>query len=412
MAQRHVLDGYKIIDFTHALAGPSGTRIMAEVGAEVIKIEIAPNGDMTRGLPYVHNGRSGYFLQQNRGKKSLCLNPKTHEGLEIIKQLIKTADVFIENYSPGAVGRMGLGWDVVHEINPRIVMCSVSAFGQTGPLSHLPGYDYIAAGYAGILDNIGYPDGPPLLAGMAIGDVSTGVNAYAAVVTALLDRARSNEGQYLDISLLDTYFHMHEVNVQAYTGSGGAVAPTRFGHLHSTIAPIGVFKGPQNYIFILSTPKDWPVFCKVIEREDLIEHPSYVTVQLRAENRYALADIIQAWCATQRDDATVINKFREAHLPVAPILSVPEALAEPHMIERGVAPPDNDRGLGNWRFPYIPMRFSKYPEQLKMVAPFLGEHNAHVLQKHLGYSAARIAELQKSGVLHATPLPEGVKAAE
>ncbi|MFZ5835823.1 MAG: CaiB/BaiF CoA transferase family protein [Pseudomonadota bacterium] len=405
MAHQHVLDGYTILDFTHALAGPSGTRIMADMGAEVIKIEIAPNGDMTRALPYMHNGRSGYFVQQNRGKKSLCLNPKTPEGLDIIKGLIKTADVFIENYSPGAIGRMGLGWDVVHAINPRTVMCSISAFGQTGPLSHLPGYDYIAAGYAGILDNIGYPDGPPLMTGMAIGDVSTGVNAYAAVVTALLERARTNVGQYLDITLLDTYFHLHEINVQMYSGSKGAIKPTRFGHLHSSVAPIGVFKGRDKYIFILSTPKDWPAFCKVIEREDLIEAPGYATVQERAENRYALAEIIQAWCATQKDDDTIINKFREAHLPVAPILSVPEALAEPHVIERRVAPPDDDRGLGDWRFPRAPMRFSKYPDLEGLQAPFLGEHNAFILEKHLGYGADRIKALQDAGVLVAESIP-------
>ncbi|MSP42715.1 MAG: CoA transferase [Alphaproteobacteria bacterium] len=412
MAQRHVLDGYKVIDFTHAVAGPSGTRMLAEMGAEVIKVEFAPDGDLTRMMPWMQNGRSGYFLQQNRGKKSLCLNPKTPEGLEILKDLLRSADVFVENYSPGVMARMGLGWEVVHELNPRLVMCSVSAFGQTGPLSHLPGYDYIAASYTGILDNIGYPDGPPLLTGMAMGDVSTGVNAYAAIVTALLDRARTNEGQYLDITLLDTYMHMHELNVQAYTGSKGAMENTRFGHLHATVAPVGVFKGREGYIFILSVPKDWPMFCKVIGREDLIEHPDYATLEARAKNRYALADIIQAWCASQPSDDAIINKFREAHLPVAPVLSISQALAEPHLIEREVAQHDDDRGMGNWQFPRIPIRLSKHPERPELLAPFLGEHNEYVLQKHLGYSAGKIADLHASGVLHALPLPEGMKVAQ
>jgi len=207
------------------------------------------------------------------------------------------------------------------------------------------------------------------------------------------------------IALLDTYFHLHEINVQMYSGSKGAIKPTRFGHLHSSVAPIGVFKGRDKYIFILSTPKDWPAFCKVIEREDLIEAPGYATVQERAENRYALAEIIQAWCATQKDDDTIINKFREAHLPVAPILSVPEALAEPHVIERRVAPPDDDRGLGDWRFPRAPMRFSKYPDLEGLQAPFLGEHNAFILEKHLGYGADRIKALQDAGVLVAESIP-------
>ncbi|MEQ1889999.1 MAG: CoA transferase [Alphaproteobacteria bacterium] len=405
MAQRRILDGYKIVDFTQVLAGPSCTRAMAELGAEVIKLEIAPGGDMTRNLPWFRNGRSAYFIQQNRGKQSLCLNPKTPEGLHIIKELIKGADVFIESFAPGAVGRMGLDWDVVRTINPRVVMCSISAFGQTGPLSHLPGYDYIAAAYAGILDNIGHADGPPLLAGMAIGDVSTGANAFGTIMAALLDRSRTNEGQHLDISLLDTYFHMHEVNVQFYSGSEGAVSPTRFGHLHSAIFPIGVFRGPTGYVFLLCTPATWPVFCKVIEREDLIAHPLYATVPLRAENRFKLAEEIQAWCDKQPSDEAIVKKFQDAHLPVAPILSVPQAMAHPHLIERQVVRTIHDRGFGELQIPGVPQRYSKYPDRLELQAPYLGEHNAQVLGKHLGYNADRIKALQDAGVLYAEPIP-------
>jgi len=412
MKQKNVLDGYKVVDFTQVLAGPCCARMMAELGAEVIKIEIAPAGDITRMLPYVRNGRSGYFIQQNRGKKSLCLNPKTPEGLQIIKDLIKGADVFMEAFSPGAIGRMGLSWDVVHALNPKVVMCSISALGQSGPLSHLPGYDYIAAAYAGILDNIGYPDGPPLLTGMAIGDVSTGVASFGAIMAALLERTKSNEGQHLDMSLLDTYFHMHEINAQTYSGSEGAVVPTRFGHLHSSIQPIGVFKGHKNYIFMLAVPTTWPTFAKVIEREDLIEHPLFSTTPLRAENRYKLAEHIQAWIDKQPDDETVLRKFQEAHLPIAPILSVPEAMSEPHLIERGVVRPHHDRSSGTWQLPGLPMRFSKYPDRPDLPAPYIGEHNAQVLSKHLGYDAAKIDALHKAGVLHAVPLPDGVKAAE
>jgi crotonobetainyl-CoA:carnitine CoA-transferase CaiB-like acyl-CoA transferase len=405
MAQRQILEGYKIIDFTQVLAGPSCTRAMVELGAEVIKLEIAPGGDMTRNLPWIRNGRSGYFIQQNRGKQSLCLNPKTPEGLQIVKDLIKGGDVFIESFSPGAIGRMGLGWEVVHAINPQVVMCSISALGQTGPLSHLPGYDYIAAAYSGILDNIGYPDGPPLLTGMAIGDISTGMNAFGAIMAALLDRSRTQEGQYLDISLLDTYFQMHEVNVQHYSGSEGAMNPTRFGHLHSSIFPIGIFKGRTGYIFLLAVPATWPAFCKVIEREDLIEHPKYATVQLRAENRFDLAAEIQAWCDQQPSDEAIIRKFQEVHLPVAPILSVAQAMSEPHLLERGVVRSIHDRGFGALKIPNIPHRFSKYPDRMELQAPFIGEHNAQVLRKHLGYSDDKIRTLTEAGILHAEPIP-------
>lgn len=413
MAQRHIFDGYKVVDFTQALAGPGCTRLMAELGAEVIKVEFAPAGDISRTLPWIKdNGRSGYFLQHNRGKQSLCLDPRTPEGRDILKRLIGQADIFIENFAPGVIGRLGLGWDVVHALNPRVIMCSISSFGQTGPLSHLPGYDPIAASYTGIFDNIGYPDGPPLPYGMSIGDISTAVNAYSAIVTALLDRARTNEGQFVEVSLLETYFHMHDAAVQNYTGSKGAVLPTRFGLHHYALAPLGIFKGREKYIYILSIPKDWPAFCKVIEREDLISDPDFATVQIRAQNRLRLAEIIQAWCAKQPDDAAILEKFRAAHLPVAPVLSVPEALNEPHFIEREIAPSHDDRGLGEWRFPRVPMRFPKYPERRGLQAPFLGEHNAQILSQTLGFSPERIAALHASGVLFAETPPAGAKPAE
>ena len=158
---KHVLDGYKVLDFTQVLAGPTVTRLMAEMGTEIIKVELAPSGDLSRGLPFLRDGRSGYFIQQNRGKKSLCLDAKNPKGLEILKQLVGKVDVVVENFAPGAMGRLGLGYEIVKQLNPRAVMCSVSAFGQTGPLSKLPGYDYIAQAYAGVTYMIGEPEGAP-----------------------------------------------------------------------------------------------------------------------------------------------------------------------------------------------------------------------------------------------------------
>ena len=259
---KHVLDGFTILDFTQVLAGPTVTRLMAEMGAEILKVELSPTGDISRALPALRDGRSAYFIQQNRGKKSLCVDAKNPEALAILKRLIEKVDVVVENFAPGVIGRLGLDYETVKQINPRVVMCSISAFGQTGPLSKLPGYDYIAQAYSGITSMIGEPDGPPYFPLPGIGDVSTGVHATAAINAALLYRERTGKGQHLDIALLDAYFHCHELNVQLYSSSNGAIKPTRSGTQHFALCPGGLFKGHDTYIFVLALDHQWPAVCQ------------------------------------------------------------------------------------------------------------------------------------------------------
>ncbi len=227
MAVKHILDGIKVLDFTQYLAGPSTTRLMAEMGADIIKVERAPYGDPVRGIGYIKNRRSAYYIQQNRGKRSLCLDFSLPKSMEILKDLVPKVDILMENYSPGVIAKLGLDWDTVHKLNPECIMCSLSAFGQTGPLSSLSGFDYIAQAYAGVTSMIGEKDGPAYLPMLGLGDVNAGVHALAAINGALFHRGRGYGGQYLDISLLDAYFHCHEVNVQTYSGSGGEIVPTR-----------------------------------------------------------------------------------------------------------------------------------------------------------------------------------------
>lgn len=407
MARKHVMDGYRVLDFSQVLAGPTTTRLLAEMGAEIIKVELAPAGDPTRVLPWLKNGRSGYFIQQNRGKKSLCVNTKDPRGLEILKELLKGVDIVVESFAPGAIQRMGLSWDVVHGINPRIVMCSVSAFGQDGPLTALPGFDFVAAAYAGILDMIGYADGPPMFVGLAMGDVNAGVHALAAINAALLERTQTGEGQYIDISLLDAYFHMHEINVQAYSGSAGKLVPKRSGNQHATVCPLGIFQGKENYLFILCLPQHWERLCKLIERPDMVTDPLYSTNQARVDNMQGVIDAIETFLARQESDAAIIRKFKEAHLAIAPILSVAQAMEHPHLVTRHTVRPITDRGFGELKIPGMPLRFSKYPDLLPLEAPFLGEHNREILTNKLGYSAERIGELEAAGVLVSEPLPKG-----
>lgn len=398
MTAKHVLDGYKVIDFTQYLAGPSATRLMAEMGAEIIKVELAPFGDPSRAFPFRKNKRSGYFVQQNRGKKSLCINVKQPESKAILADVIKTCDVLIENYAPGVIGRIGYDWPKVHQINPRLVMCSISAFGQTGPLSHLPGFDYIAQAYAGVTDVIGEPDRPPSLPMLAIGDVTTGVHAAGAIGYALLDVHRTGVGQHLDISLLDCYFHQHEVNVQAYSASGGKVVPRRAGSHHYAVCPTGIFQGPQGYIMILALVHMWGSMCKAMGREDLIENPKFRTNESRVSNQKELIGIIEAWLQSFPTDVAAIAALQAARVPVAPILTVPETIAHPHHRERGTVRRISDRMLGEFDIPGMPLRFSNYPDYLPLQAPFLGEQNEEIL-RGLAYTEARIQALKDTGVL-------------
>ncbi|MGH7001655.1 MAG: CaiB/BaiF CoA transferase family protein, partial [Stellaceae bacterium] len=226
---KHVLDGYKALDFTQFVAGPTVTKLMTEMGAEVIKVELAPDGDRSRAMPFIKNQRSGYFVQQNRGKQSLCIDARSEEGKKIIRDLIPKMDVVVENFAPGVIARMGFGYETVRQLNPKIIMCSVSTFGQQGPLAQDTGYDFMGQAYAGVTSLSGEEGGahfPPML---AIGDVSTGVHGLAAIACALLHRERTGEGQHLDISLVDAYFHFHDIWVQSLSASGGAVKPVRTG---------------------------------------------------------------------------------------------------------------------------------------------------------------------------------------
>lgn len=218
-----LLNGYKVLDFTHAIAGPTATLLMAEMGAEVVKIEHPPSGDMIRLSPFVRNGRSGCFVQHNRGKKSLCVALNQPAGLEIIKALLPKFDVLIENFSPGVMKRLGLGYEAVRAVNPDMIMCSISTFGQTGPLANKPGFDGIGAAYTGHVSRLGDPGQPPGYPQSAGGDVASGAYALGAIACALLHRERTGKGQYIELSLIDTYLTFHETALAAASASRGAI---------------------------------------------------------------------------------------------------------------------------------------------------------------------------------------------
>ncbi|GMU47379.1 MAG: hypothetical protein AMXMBFR26_21610 [Porticoccaceae bacterium] len=246
---------------------------------------------------------------------------------------------------------------------------------------------------------IGEPDRPPSLPMLAIGDVTTGVHAACALGFALLDVHRTGVGQHLDISLLDCYFHQHEVNVQAYSASGGKIVPRRAGSHHYAVAPTGIFRGPEGYIMILALLHQWPVLCKAMGREDLIKDERFKTNELRVANLQELIELIEGWLQRFPTDAAAIEALQAVRVPVAPILTVPQAIAHPHHRARGTVRTVSDRMLGEFDMPGMPLRFSAHPDLPELQAPFLGEHNGEILTGLLGYDAAAVAELERAGVL-------------
>lgn len=401
---RHLLDGYKILDFTHFVAGPTTTRLMAGMGAEIIKVEMAPHGDRAREFDYIRDQRSAFFVQQNRGKKSLCVDLRKREGIALVKQLVPKVDVVIENFAPGVISNMGLGYTVLKAINPGIVMCSISALGQTGPLANDAGFDFIGQAYAGITSLIGEEQGPPYMPMVAIGDVSAGAHAMGAIACALLHRERTGEGQYIDVSLLDTYFHCQTIGVQLYSASQGAREMKASGLHHSLACPAGVFRGKKWWIIILAmTDKQWISVCEAIGRPELSKDSRYARARDRAQRRGEIIRAIEDWLAAMPSDEASIEALRSNRVPVAPVLSVREAMEHPHLVARGTVRTINDPILGEFKIPGFPLRFSGFPEELEFDAPMLGEHNAPVLGKYLGYSPDRVVELETSGVLHRAP---------
>jgi crotonobetainyl-CoA:carnitine CoA-transferase CaiB-like acyl-CoA transferase len=398
----HVLDGYKVLDFTHALAGPTATRMMAEMGAEIIKVEIPPVGDMTHSFPLMRNQRSGFYIQQNRGKKSLFIDVKTAKGLALIKKLITKVDVMVENFAPGAIGRMGLDYETVSAINPGLVMCSISAFGQSGPLASRPGYDFIAQAFAGVTHVIGEPDRPPALPGLGIGDVMTGVHGLGAIACALLYKEKTGRGQHLDISLLDSYYHCHDLNVMLYSATGGKVQPKRTGSQLGAGCPLGIFNGknPEEYVAIACpTNRQWRQLCTAMDREDLARHPEYASNNSRIDKSEEIIALINAWIASHDNTQEALDKLDEHRVPFAPVLDIGQTVNHPHHRQRGTVRTIKDDEYGDFDVPGFPLRFSEFPEQLDLRASHRGDHNGEILADYLGMNTDEIKALEEEGIL-------------
>ena len=403
MSQPLPLKGIRVIDYSHFLAGPYVGRCLAALGAEVIKVERPGTGDAGRQHAFtLDDHQSGYFLQLNMGKQGVSVNMKDPRGKDFMQKLCDSADVFIENYRPGALEKLGLGYAELSARNPKLVYCSISAYGHTGPDAHRAGFGLIAEAKSGIMQMVGNPGEAPPLLRISLGDMYTGIHAVAAINAALLGRVNSGRGQHIDMALYDTLVSMHEYAVQCYTLSGGTVVPEQTGHDMPTSTLYGVFRAADGDLVIAAQVDDaWKRFAVMLEANggpagfgsDTRFHSSAG----RNGHRLEILAVVKAWVAA-RPVARVLSLLDEIDVPSAKVQRIDEVIADPQIQARGMIIEQEHPRYGTLKMPNLPFRFSDCDTTIHQVAPDLGQHNAQVAAE-LGFSAAEIAAMQADGVL-------------
>jgi crotonobetainyl-CoA:carnitine CoA-transferase CaiB-like acyl-CoA transferase len=401
MPQLPPLSGVKVIDYSHFLAGPYLSRSLAALGADVIKVERPREGDAGRRHPYFVGDQSGYFLQQNMGKRGLCVDLKDPRGLDLLKRLVASADVFVENYRPGTLERLGLGYAALSAINPRLVYCSVSAFGHTGPMASRAGFGLIAEAMSGAMAMVGMPGEPPPLLRMPVADMYSGSHAATAICAALYGRHASGRGQHIDIALYDCMVSMHDYAIQCYTMSGGREIPVQTGYDLPNSTIYGIFPASDGYLVIAAQVDDaWQKLARLVGGEALAADPRFLTPDVRNANREAALAAVRAWTVAQEGVAACIAALDKAGVPAAPVQRIDEVLEDPQVKARGMIIEQDHPVLGRVRLANTPFRFSDADVTPKMPAPLLGQHNAEIARE-AGLGEAEIAAMMKDGVLYA-----------
>lgn len=391
-----LLDGVRVLDFTQYLAGPSCTRLLVELGAEVIKFEVPPDGDPTRAMNPQRAGVSGVFIQQNRGKRSVCLDLRRPDVVEAVKRVVPHVDVVVENATPGVMERRGLGYAELSKLNPRLIMASVSGFGQTGAASSRSCFDFIAQGVSGVMHMTGDPAGPPYFAGIGLGDTNAGVHAFAGIGYALYQRDRTGRGCHLDVSMVEALFHMQEYAVAASSMTDGGFRPMRQGLHYQPMSPGGTFQGPQGWIVLLCMPNQMPGLWAALGRPELATDPRFATLDARVEHRDELTALIEGWMATFETDEAVLAALEADHVPSGPVLSPADAITHPLFVERGAVRQVTDPDGGTFAAPAFPLRFSGRRPAADLAAPRLGQHTEELLRL-AGCDDAEIAALMSPG---------------
>ncbi|WP_347268866.1 CoA transferase [Paracoccus sp. (in: a-proteobacteria)] len=393
------LSGLKVIDYSHFLAGPFMSRTLAALGADVIKVERPGTGDAGRASPTLRDGVSGYFLQQNMGKRGLCLDLKQPRARALMQRLVAGADVFVENYRPGALRKLGLGYEELSAQNPGLVYCSVSAFGHSGPLSERPGFGLIAEAMSGAMSIIGEPGQTPPLFRMPIADMYTGIHGTAAIIAALYGRQASGRGTHIDLALYDCMVSMHDYAIQGYLMSDGAELPRQTGQDLPDSTVYGVFSVSDGHLVIAAqVDETWIRLARLIGGESLAADGRFHGAANRNAHNAEALELVRAWCEGQPSRAAALAALDAAGVPAAPVQTVAEVVNDPQIAARGMIVEVDHPRLGRTRLPDLPFRFSAIPRAAPVAAPELGQDNAAIAAE-LGFSDAEIAEMIESGAL-------------
>ena len=388
------LDGILVIDLSRVLAGPYCTMELADMGATVVKIEIPGSGDDTRayGPPFLH-GESTYFMSVNRNKMSLTLNLKHTRGKEILHQLLEKGDVLVENFRPGTLDGLGFGYDAVHALNPMLIYCSISGFGQTGPYAQRPGYDLIAQAEGGVMSLTGEPNHAPLKVGLSFADITAGMNAFSGILLALLARQQTGEGQRVDVSLLDCQVALLTYQAGIYFATGKS--PERLGNKHPSITPYETFEASDGHIIIACGNQGfWEKFCKLAGLDHLLVDDRFTTMKKRVENRGELTPLVAAGVKT-RTRREWYNLLDREGIPCGLIKNVAEVCSDPQVLAREMVMQLNHPTAGPISVNGVPIKLSATPGEVKDPPPLLGQHTDTILTEILGYTAAQIAELRQ-----------------
>ncbi|XP_078123603.1 succinyl-CoA:glutarate CoA-transferase [Sander vitreus] len=393
--QLRPLEGVTVLDLTRVLAGPFATMILGDLGAEVIKVERPGAGDDTRvwGPPFV-GAESVYFLSVNRNKKSICVDLKHPRGASVIQELAGVCDVLVENYLPGKLHQMGLGYDQLSRVNPRLIYCSISGYGQTGPQSQSPGYDSIASAVSGMMHITGPEDGEPVRPGVAMTDLATGLYAHGAIMAALLQQHRTGRGVHIDCNLLSSQVSCLSHIAANYLNSGKEAR--RWGTAHESIVPYQGFRTKDGHIVVAAgNDKQFVKVCRVLQLMELTDDPKYKTNRLRVQHRKQLLHTLSQRFL-QEQTADWLRRFEGSGVPVGPINSIQEVFSDPQVKHNGLIQKMNHPTAGSIAVPGPAVRFSSFRPAEPTPPPLIGQHTVQVLRHTLSYSDDVIQSLLES----------------